>query len=265
MSNVSPQTPQTSLRSNRVKSLLYAFLVCLGGSAALFATLSLIGVQSDAAKTIALAAFALLPKVREEIVKALAPPTPDVVLIQSFGEFAVRPSSAVLYPALVAFAVPNALSALVGLTATLASIPASNIAQLLLPLNLVFNTIVFYACGNWVGRRTGATRYLWSLSAAALCVALSVLATYTLLSENFYREFFGHEKRPFDAAYHYLFWLTQSVPFFLVGTYVGAKQRLSAYLAYLAQHLGTESQTALVDLAYEEALRLRAKPAAPPQ
>ena len=245
-----------------MKSLLYAFLVCLTGSAALFATLTLIGVTPDAAKTFALAAFALLPKVREEIVKSLLSEPVDQVQIQSFGEFSVRPLNAVVYPALVAFSTPNAMSAVVSFNALIASIPASNISQLLVPLNLIFSSGVFYLCGNWIGRRAGAKRYLWSLSAAALCVALSVFATYALLSDTLYTQLFGHGKRPFDAAYHYLFWLTQSLPLFLVGTYVGRKQRLTSYLAYLAKHLDAESQLALVDLAHEEAIRLQANASA---
>ena len=237
-----------------MKSFVYAFLTCLIACIALYATLYLVGVKAGVAKTVSFAVFALLPKIREEILRATQKKG-DIVELKSLRQYEVSAAAAIVYPAIVSFVLSNTITAIFSAAATLGSIEASKHAAIVVPVCLIFGTMINFMCGVWIGQRKGTKTYLCSIASSIITTTLPLAATL-LISNDYYKNFYHHEKSVWYIAHQYFFWTTLILPAFLIGTYVGTRRRLAAYLTYLSKHLDDASKSGLIDLAFEEALRL---------
>jgi hypothetical protein len=251
----------------KVKTLAISFLVCLLAAALCYLGLDAVGVSSDVAKTVSLVALGAFPKLREALLEieaaksSGAPPG-----LRPLDEYELTRTRCLLYVAAVGFSLMTFISGLGGVLAGLISTGLEHAATSAGLLVLMLGYPVLFLCGRWLGQRCRATPFLVALAAAAAIKTLGVLFDLALMSPEAFQELFGFSMS--DPYTHAIRWLLGfclfAVPL-LLGVLVGRRQRLNVYLAYLLRKLPVDSRNALVELAYEEAVRIKSlTPAATP-
>jgi hypothetical protein len=114
-----------------------------------------------------------------------------------------------------------------------------------------------YLVGKWIGTRCARNEFITAILVSAVGAFASKALDYIFLAPAEFKEMFGLEK----SLSLFLSHLTGAFVFVLVGTVLGVwrarRSKMSSYLQYLLRILPKETSATIVDLAYEEARRVR--------
>jgi|KBSSwiStaDraftv2_1062776.scaffolds.fasta_scaffold22936_6 hypothetical protein len=238
-----------------MKTLVLAFIFCLCGALILyFCLVTWFGVDHDAGKAVASIILGAFPKVREAMQKGRGPEQPEVRPLQAFR---ISPALATLYVSIVGFAVLGFTGGVAGLLAAIGNGGLDSLAPPLAIITFIFTFPMLFLCGRWIGRRCS---YRPILIAVCCAIAIRILGTFfdvMAIPAVDYVKIYGHEK----TASNILIQISAGSAMFAIllvsGALLGRRQRLSNYFNYLLRQITPEGRGALVELAYEEASRIK--------
>jgi hypothetical protein len=246
-------------RYTGMTTLSIAFGLALFAIAAIFASLSALGVEQSVAASIATAIIGGVPQIRELLDKHLAAQkNPQGTPILSLGGFELTRPRLILYGTLMIF---SAMQLASGFGGVLGGILNVHREQSFVPVMAATYLVVFptvFLVGRWVGRRSvanglvtifligllariGATLFdMMFVSSEDWELMLQGLGEGSVLSKGIMQVVFG------------------AALFFTLGTvgyWRGRRHRLGSYLGYLLRRVPDTTQRVIVELAFEEATR----------
>lgn len=236
-----------------MKSLAIAFLFCALCAVVCFFSLHGLGVNTDLAKATSELVLATFPKVGETLTRDAGASDPSV---RSLGAYEISTLQGVLYVSVVGYLALNATNAVGNYIDFLSEVELNS--RWLPPIILTF-AVAFpflFGCGVWTGRRCARPVLVAATCAIIIRVGGSLIDWFAL-SGNEYREYLYTDKS-FSSV---LFQIYTGIPMFaamlIPGAVLGRTQKFASYFNYLGKRLTPEGRVALLELAYEEAKRIK--------
>uniref|UniRef100_Q3ASC5 Uncharacterized protein n=1 Tax=Chlorobium chlorochromatii (strain CaD3) TaxID=340177 RepID=Q3ASC5_CHLCH len=243
-----------------MKSLLLAFAICVTITALCFVTLEAVGMPQDISKTISVMVLGAFPKLREMLEKMEGERSGGAVAVakvQSFGDFNVSTSRALLYVTIVGFVALEFASGITGVVLALLGAQLSNIGVALQLLTMIIAYPIIFLAGRWIGRRCSQQPYMVAaLAGLTIRLSTTIFDIAMVPMEQLIQIYQGQMQLSMIIVSQ----VGGSVLFALLlmaGAFVGSRQRLVVYVQYLLSRISPQSRLALVDLAHEEAVKMQ--------
>lgn len=244
-----------------MKTMLLAFLICVIAAVLTFFLLDLVGVSNEISKMLSVAVLGAFPKLRESLeahYKEKDPTSlnPEVVAL---SKYSIHPGLSILYTTIVGFStalLAGALAVIVHISAG-AEIVGGNVMSSVAVISLFTLMPVLYLAGRWIGRRCFRYTFLAAVATGVLVRTLGTAFDAFIVSAEDYKQIFDEAKSIEWFSIQILFGSLLFSVVLLVGAYMGRRQRLTHYFTYLLTRLTPASRNALVEIAYEEAMRIR--------
>ncbi|HTB12926.1 MAG TPA: hypothetical protein VK752_15195 [Bryobacteraceae bacterium] len=224
--------------------------VCL----VLFVILKLAGVSiADSAKA-ALTPFTLITLVQS---KLEGQGKTDSEKLQTFSDFSYPFWKIFILASMLAVALMELVSALMGVVSAVAATAGNSGLDLLHLLAIASAPATFYilyAVGKWIGIRSATRPFLVGALVGTVCRLFDTGVALALMSPIYFKTIFGTEKDNYAGIAGQV---AAGIVFFggfcVLGAWVGKRRRQAWYLDHLLKSVAPASRTIIVDLTYEEA------------
>jgi len=242
-----------------MKTLSIAFGLALFAIAAIFASLSTLGVEQSVAASIATAIIGGVPQIRELLDKHLAAQkNPQGTPVLSLGGFELTRPRLILYGTLMIFSAMQLASGFGGLLGGILDVHRE---QTFVPIIAATFLVVFptvFLVGRWVGRRS-VTNGLVTIFLIGLLARIGGTLFDMMLVPSEDWELMLQGLGEGSVLSRGIIQVVLGVALFFtlggIGYWRGRRHRLGSYLGYLLRNVPDTTQRTIVELAFEEATR----------
>jgi hypothetical protein len=246
-----------------LKTLVLAFFICAPLAGITYLGMVTLGVDKDVAKIVATLVLSAFPKLRDVLEKMEAERLGNAMpnQVKDFFSYKTHPVQALLYVTVAGYAALQLGSFFGGVVAGMLGAGIGGVAAAMGIIVPIFSFPLLYLCGRWIGRYCSAHPYPVAIGSAILIRAGAYFIDPLFLTPDEEQQLLAGER---SFVQHFLLGALAYAALMLIGAYVGTKQQLTTYCGYLLGKLPRDSRLALVELAHEEAMRIKgAAPAAP--